>query len=58
MLPVEAPQAYSVAVPSRIVLLQHMGDLRPLGSITKEKWLARAGARTRDSVLISPTASH
>ena len=44
MLPAEAPSAYSFAVPARIVLWQHVGDLRPLGSITKEKWPARAGA--------------
>ena len=37
MLPVEVPQAYRFAVPSRIVLWQHMDDLRPLGGITKEK---------------------
>ena len=58
MLPAEAPRAYSFAVPSRIVLWQHMADLRPLSSITKEKWPARAGARTWDSELVFPTASH
>ena len=47
MLLSEAPQAYSFVVPSRIVLWQHVGDLRPLGGITKEKWPARAGARMR-----------
>ena len=42
MLPTEAPCAYNFAVPSRIVLWQHVGDLRPLGGITKDKWPARA----------------
>ena len=37
MLPAEASRAYSFAVLSRIVLWQHVGDLRPLGGITKEK---------------------
>ena len=37
MLPAEAPRAYSFAVPSRIVLWQHVDDLRPLCDITKEK---------------------
>ena len=37
MLPAEAPRAYSFAVPSKIVLWQHVGDLRPPGGITKEK---------------------
>ena len=58
MLPAEVPQAYSFAVRSRIVLLQHVGDLRPLGGITKEKRPARAWARARDSELVYPTASH
>ena len=58
MLPAETPRAYSFAVPSRIVLWQHMGDLRPLSNITKEKWPARAGARTQDPELVWPTASH
>ena len=58
MLPGEAPQAYNFALPSRIVLWQHGGDLRPLGGITKEKWPVGARARTRDSELICPTASH
>ena len=52
MLPAEAPRAYNFAVPSRIVLWQHVGDLKPLGSITKEKWPARAGIRTGDSQLM------
>ena len=47
MLPTEAPRAYSIAV-----LWQHVGDLRPLGSISKEKWPARAGAQTRDPELV------
>ena len=51
MLPVEAPRVSSFAVLSRIVLRQHVGDLRPLGSITKEKWTARAGTQTRDSLI-------
>ena len=58
MLPAEAPRAYSIIVPLRIVLWQHVGDLRPLGGITKEKWPARARARTRDPELVCPTASH
>ena len=47
MLPAEALRAYSLAVPSRIVLWQHVGDLRPLGGNTKVKWPARAEARSR-----------
>ena len=43
MLPAEAPRGYSFAVPLRIVVWQHMGDLRPLGGFTKEKWPVRAG---------------
>ena len=58
MLPEEALCAYSFAVPLRIVLWQHVGDLRPLSGITKEKWPARAGARTQDPELVCPTASH
>ena len=58
MLPTEAPRAYSFAVPSRIVLWQHVGDLRPLGGITKEKWPAHARARTRNPELVCPAASH
>ena len=58
MLPAEAPRAYSLAVPLRIVLWQHVGDLRPLGGITKEKWSVCAGARTRDPKLVCPTASN
>ena len=42
MLPAEAPRAFDVAVPARIVLWQHVGDLRPLGSSMKEKWPAPA----------------
>ena len=53
MLPMEAPRAYSFTVLSRIVLWQHVGDIRPLGNITKEKWPAHAGARTQDSELAS-----
>ena len=37
MLPVETLCVYNFSVPSSIVLWQHMGDLRPLGGITKEK---------------------
>ena len=37
MLPAEAPQACSFAVTSRIMLWQHVGDLKPLGGIGKEK---------------------
>ena len=58
MLPVEAIQAYSFAVLSRIVLWQHVGDLKPLNGISKEKWPARAGAQTQNSELVCPTASH
>ena len=60
MLPAEDLRAYNFAVPSRKMLWQHVGDIRPLGGIVKEKWNARAGARTRDSELITqcPTASH
>ena len=44
MLPADAPRANSFAVPSRIVLWQHVGDLWLLGGITKEKWPVCAGA--------------
>ena len=45
VLPAKAPRAYSFAVPfpSRIVLWQHVSDLRPLGGITKDEWSACAG---------------
>ena len=36
MLPAEAPRACSFAVPSKIMLWQHVVDLRPLGGITIE----------------------
>ena len=58
MLPAEAPRTYSIAVPSRIGLWQYVGDLRPLGGSSKEKWLAHARARTRDPELVCPTVSH
>ena len=58
MLPAEAPCAYSFAVPFRIVLWQHVGDLRPLSIITKEKWSAHAGAQKQDPELICPTTRH
>ena len=58
MLSTEAPRAYSLAVSSRIVLWQHVANLRPLGGISKEKWPARAGDLTQDPELICPTASH
>ena len=58
MLPAEVPRAYSFAVPSRIVLWQHVGDLRPLSGITKEKWSACGGVRTRDPELVCSIASH
>ena len=48
MLLVEAPRTYSFAVPSRIVLWQHVDVLRPLDGITIEiieKWPVRARAR-------------
>ena len=38
--------AYNFAVLSRIVLWQHVDDLWPLGSFSKEKWPAHAGAQT------------
>ena len=41
MLPAEAPPAYSFAVPSRIVLWQHVGDHKLQGGIIKEKGSAR-----------------
>ena len=56
MLPAEAPRAYSIVV--RIVVWQQVDDLRPLGDGSREKWPARAGARTRDPELVYPTASH
>ena len=37
MLPAEAPRTYSITGPLRIVLWEHVGDLRPLGGISKEK---------------------
>ena len=43
MLPTEVPRAYNIAVPSKIVLWQHVGDLWPLGSVTKQKWPAGTG---------------
>ena len=58
MLLAEAPRAYSFAVPSRIVLWQHVGVLQPLSGNTIEKWPACAGARTWDPELVNPTASH
>ena len=44
MLPVEAPRAYNVAVLVRMVLWQHVGDLRPLGGSNIEKQPAHAEA--------------
>ena len=58
MLPAEAPRTYSFAVPSRIVLWQHVDDLRPLSGITIEKWPTRAEARTRHPELVCPTANY
>ena len=58
MLPAEAPRVYSFTVPSRIVLWQHVGDLRSLGGITKEKWPACARVQTRDPELVNLIASH
>ena len=58
MLPAEAPRAYNIAVPSRIVLWQHKGDLKPFGGSTKEKWPACAGAQTQKPELVCLTASH
>ena len=37
MLPADATRAYNFAILSRILLWQHVGDLCPLGGITKEK---------------------
>ena len=51
MLPAEAPLAYNVAVPARMVLWQHVGDLRPLSDNNVEKWPAHAEARTWDPEL-------
>ena len=51
-MPAEAPCARSFGVPSRIVLWQLVGDLRPLGSITKEKLPAGTGTRTQVSELV------
>ena len=58
MLLAEAPRAYSFTVPLRIVLWQHVGDLRPPGGISNEKWPAHAGAQTRDPELVCPNTSH
>ena len=58
MLPAEAPRAYNVAISARMVLWQYVGDLRPLGGSNVDKWPARAEARTRESELLCPTASH
>ena len=58
MLPAEAPRAYNVALPARMVLWQHVGDFRRLGGSNVEKWPARAEARTRDPELLCPTARH
>ena len=57
MLLAEAPRAYSIAVPLRIVLWQHVDDLRPLSGSSKEKWPTRAGARMRDHELVFPTTA-
>ena len=43
MMPAEAPRVYNFAVPSRIELWQHVGDLWPLGGFTREKWPVRGG---------------
>ena len=58
MLPVESPRAYSFTVLSRIVLWQHVDDLWTLSDITKEKWPAGTGTRTRDSELVCLTANY
>ena len=58
MLSAETPHVYSFAVPSRIVLWQHVGDLWPLGGITKGKWPAGTGTLTRDTELVCLTANH
>ena len=48
LLPAKTPRIYSFAVSSRIALWQYLFNHRPLNSIKKEKWQARAGAQTRD----------
>ena len=53
MLPVKAPCAYNFAVPLRIVLWQHVGDLRPLGDFSKEKWPAHVNTQTYDPTLVT-----
>ena len=49
---------YNIAVPARMVLWQHMDDLRPLGGSNIEKWPAYAEAPTRDPELLCLTTSH
>ena len=58
MLPAEASRAYNVAVPVRMMLWQHVDDLRPLSDSIKKKWPAHAKARTWDTELVCLTASH
>ena len=38
-MPAKTPRAYNFAVPSKIVLWQHVGDLRPLGVMFLESRL-------------------
>ena len=45
---------YNFAVPSRIALWQHVGNLWSLSSYFIRKWLARRGTQTRDSELVCP----
>ena len=54
----EAPRAYNFPVLLRILLWQHVGDLRLLSGITKENWSTRARAQTQDPELVCLTASH
>ena len=50
MLPAETPRANRFAFPPRIMLWQHMGDLRPLGGISKGKWNDRVKEYTYERV--------
>ena len=52
------PDAYNLALPSRIVLWQHVGSLWLLGGYSIEKWPARRGNWIRDSELVAPHAIH
>ena len=58
MLPADAPRAYNCVVPSRIVLWQHVGNLKSIGISSKKKWPAHAWDGPQDPELLCPTASH